>query len=56
MDFVDYQCMPTEAESISSEELVRRIVEAKAEEAWTVLRDTILTPPRQTMLPKRDDR
>ena len=55
-DFVDHECMSTQAESISPDELVKRIVEAKAEEAWTILRDTILTPPRQTMLPTSEDR
>jgi hypothetical protein len=41
-----------EAESIRAQEVVKRIVEAQADEAWELLRETI-TPPRQTMLPKR---
>jgi hypothetical protein len=42
----------SEAETVGSDELVRRILDAKAEDAWAVLRDTI-SPARQTMLPAR---
>ena len=56
-----------DAESVRPEDVLQRILDArgraedagrpanvKPEEAWTVLRETILTPPRQTLLPRTE--